>query len=276
MRSSEVDASMSTLKREAMAAPLLREVEEIALVERMRRGDPRALDRLVRAHMRLAIANAKEFSRRSGLPASELVGEAFLALVLAARRFELGHRLRFGGYAIMWIQSLLRRYTLANRRIVRAPSNRSGRKLLASLSAVERKVAQKRSGEVEAAAVAEELGVTAAEVHAARAALRGRDVPYDPARDELLPSLDESPEALVAKAEERQQQKQLLTRLMKDLEPRERAILCTRYLGDTQETLDEVGRHLGLTGERVRQLEKIGCEKLRTRVAHMADAEKAA
>ena len=128
MRESGLEALMAAARR----APLLTMEEETQLARRAAAGCERSFEKLLRCHLRLVLTLARDF-RAYGLPLQDLVSEGLLGLVEAARRFDPDRGVRLAAYAAWWIRAFIRRYTIFNRRIVRTPSTRHGRRLLASL-----------------------------------------------------------------------------------------------------------------------------------------------
>jgi RNA polymerase sigma-32 factor len=261
---------LANLRRVAASSPALTLEEEQQLARAAQRGDAAAFDRLVRSHLRLVLAIASEH-RRFGTALNDLVGEGTLGLVIAARRFDPERGVRLASYAAFWIRALLRRFTLATRRIVGPPSTRKGRLLTASLARTERELAQKLGTTPDRYALARRLGASEQEVAEVERALRDRDAGVicgDP--DQLdsveLVSCEPSPEAIALRAEQQREVEVLVTRALERLEPRERAIVRARGLRAEPPTLDHIGRELGVSRERVRQLEARGYQRLRSAV----------
>lgn len=268
------EIGISPMLRAAQQAPLLSAEEEKKLAGRAQAGDESAFNRLLGAHFRLVLAIAHEL-RSYGLPMDELVAEGMLGLVEAARRFDPERGVRLAVYAAWWIRAYMRRYTLSNRRIVRPPSTRHGRKLLANLRKTQREL-EARSGErADAIAVAEVLGVSVEEVEEMEAALSGRDVPCGPTDAETRhhePSdAGPSPELLVAEQETQEKKHAALREALEGLSDRERKIMQLRFMGSEVTSLASIGRDMGLSRERVRQLAQQAEQKLRqSMVAHVA------
>jgi RNA polymerase sigma-32 factor len=241
-------------------SPMLSAEREVALARARE-----AFDALLASHVRLVVTLAHEFAS-FGLPKEDLVGEGLLGLVEATRRFDPDRNVRLAAYAAWWIRAYMRRYTIQNRRIVRAPSTRPARKLMANLRRVQRELTQKQGEPPAVEEVAKALRVGVADVEQMEAALSSRDVTLAGGEDRRpvdLPDAAPSPEDLVAEAEERARTRDALDRAIGGLSTRERRIVCERYFGDTNESLANVGRGLGLSRERVRQLERLAQTKLR-------------
>jgi RNA polymerase sigma-32 factor len=261
----ERDNALSALQRAAKKAPMLSGEQELLLAQQAAAGSEVAFERLLTAHLRLVLTIAHEFSAY-GLPLEELVSEGMLGLVEAARRFDSERGVRLAAYAAWWIRAYMRRYTIFNRRIVRTPSSRHGRKLLANLRRTQRELAQATGERPDAETVAKELGVGVRDVEEMEAALSGRDMPcgFDAEGRSLdLPSQGPSPETLVAELEERKWSMDAVEQAMATLSKRERHIVHQRYLTEESTSLASIGRGMGLSRERVRQLEHQAHTKMR-------------
>lgn len=246
-------------------APMLCAQRESELARQALTGSREAFDALLASHVRLVVTLAHEFAS-FGLPKEDLVGEGMLGLVEATRRFDPERGVRLAAYAAWWIRAYMRRFTIQNRRIVRAPSTRPARKLMANLRRVQRELTQRQGEPPACEAIAKALHVGVRDVEQMEAALSSRDVPLgggDDRRPVDLPDAAPSPEDMVAEAEERARTRDALDRALDSLSTRERRILRERYLGDAGESLASVGRGLGLSRERVRQLERLAQAKLR-------------
>lgn len=258
--------AFAALRRVATDAPMLDAETERELLRRIQdSNDPRALNRLLVSHVRLVLSIAHKY-RRHGLALEDLVAEGNLGLVEAARRFDRSKGTRFSTYAAWWVRALIRRYTIANRRIVGAPSTRAARKLLSKLRTTQRELAAELGRPPSREQVAEALDVTVEDVTSVEAALSGRDVSLAPTPDgvviELASNLD-TPEEATSKKEAQALNERSIHDALDRLEARERLIIEKRLLNEDRETLADIGRRLGLSRERVRQLELRAREKLR-------------
>lgn len=258
---------VNTIKIDDAGTELLTVEQERALAREAARGSEAAFERLVRAHLRLVVRISREVGGPGPL-SEDLVSEGMLGLVEATRRFDVTRGVRLAAYAAFWIRAYIRRYALSNRRVVRPPSSRNARMLLAHLAPTQRRLAQKLGQRPDDDMVAAALAVSREEVAEMTAALGGRDVPYAVQIGEGRASFElssdaPSPEAMVADHEERMSRRQALQRAMATLSGRERKVLRRRVLRPEPVTLAEVGRELGVSRERARQLESAAQEKLR-------------
>jgi RNA polymerase sigma-32 factor len=259
------DSGLDALLKAAKKAPMLSAEEELKLAKEAGAGSSLGFERLLKSHLRLVLTIAHEFSAY-GLPLDDLVSEGLLGLCEAARRYDPERGVRLAAYAAWWIRAYMRRYTIFNRRIVRTPSSRHGRKLLANLRRVQRELSQATGERPDAETVATVLGVGVRDVEEMESALSGRDIAcgFDPEGRALdLPSEGPSPEALVAETEEREWSLNAVHGAMRGLSKRERHILKERYLTEESSSLASIGRGMGLSRERVRQLEHQAQAKMR-------------
>ncbi|NEY89846.1 RNA polymerase factor sigma-32 [Tabrizicola oligotrophica] len=268
-----------TLPRQARAAELLDAETEAALARAWRdHGDTAALHRLVTAYMRLAISMACRF-RRYGAPMNDLIQEASLGLMKAAEKFDPDRGVRFSTYAVWWIKASVQDYVMRNWSLVRTGSTTGQKALFFNLRRVEAKL----SREAEAAGgsldphqlrerVAHEVGVTLAEVQMMQGRLSGMDASLNAPQvsdedgrewiDVLEDDAMQAAEAVEA-AHDRAQLRHWLAGALGALKPRERYIVTERRLRDVPRTLESLGLELGLSKERIRQLEAAAYAKLR-------------
>jgi RNA polymerase sigma-32 factor len=260
--------------RSAMAAPMLERRHELDLARRWREEqDEAALHELTAAYMRLVVAMASRF-RNYGLPMSDLVSEGSVGLMQAAARFEPERELRFSTYAAWWIRSSIQDYILRNWSIVRTGTTSAQKSLffnLRRLRAVLNDVSEGGLSPEHRAFVATELGVEEREVEAMASRLSASDRSLNApvadgadgdwqdflADDRLLPE-QEVMDHLDGRTREALLQDALAT-----LTPRELTIVRERRLGEETVTLETLGGRLGISKERVRQIEHHALKKLR-------------
>lgn len=276
------------LPRLAMRAEILDAETELALARAWRNhGDTQALHRLVTAYMRLAVSMAGKF-RRYGAPMNDLIQEAGLGLMKAAEKFDPERGVRFSTYAVWWIKASIQDYVMRNWSLVRTGSTSSQKSLFFNLRRVQARIeraAQEEGETLDAsslrARVAEELGVPVADVAMMEARLSGSDfslnapMSSDEEGREWQDTLeDDGPdaEARVAQSHDAARLREWLAEAMQVLTPRERHIVIARKLGDVPQTLDALGNELGLSKERVRQLEVQAFGKMKKSLAAHGEA----
>jgi RNA polymerase sigma-32 factor len=264
-----------TFIRNAMAEPLLSRETEFALARRWRTdGDEAALHALVRAYSRLVISIATRF-RHYGLPLGDLIQEGNIGLMQAAARFEPERDVRFSTYGAWWIRSAIQEFVLRNWSIVRTGTTAAQKSLFFNLRRLRAQIEGAGSGSLSPegiAKVAETLSVNIAEVEAMERRLTAADqslnAPIGEDGEDDWQSLvaDErpSPEEVVIGMRDNETRSRWLAEAIGELSPRERTIIGQRRLSENGLTLEELGRQLGVSKERVRQLESRALTKLRT------------
>jgi RNA polymerase sigma-32 factor len=284
--STSTGADRRFVKR-AMSAPLLDRQHELDLATRWREEqDEEALHELCTAYMRLVVAIASRF-RTYGLPMSDLVQEGNVGLMLAAARFEPERELRFSTYATWWIRSCIQDYILRNWSIVRTGTTAAQKSLFFNLRRLRALLRDPTEGGLSPESrtyVAHALRVDEDEVDrmAARlsAADRSLNAPIGDAGDsewqDLLPDMGALPEDETMIERDRAVRNEWLAKALSDLTDRELIIIKERRLAEEGVTLETLGRRLGVSKERVRQIEHQALRKLRSALTRIVgDPEEA-
>ncbi|MDZ4096340.1 MAG: RNA polymerase factor sigma-32 [Paracoccaceae bacterium] len=268
-----------TLPRQAMKAEMLDAETELRLAYAWRdQRDEAALHRLITAYMRLAISMASKF-RRYGAPMNDLVQEASLGLMKAADKFDPDRGVRFSTYAVWWIKASIQDYVMRNWSMVRTGSTSSQKSLFFNMKRVQTKLEREagQQGEVLDGhqlreRIAHEVGVSLADVEMMTARLSGSDLSLNATQSsegegrEWIDALqDEGVQATdaVEGAHDTARLRGWLLAAMGTLTARERFIVTERKLRDQGRTLESLGGELGLSKERIRQLEAAAFAKLR-------------
>jgi len=236
---------------------LLRPAEEIELAKRIERGDLAAKDRMINANLRLVVSIAKKY-QGSELTLLDLIQEGILGLIRAVEKFDWRRGYRFSTYATWWIRQAVERGMDAKARTIKLPINlvRTQRKVARAENALALKLDRAPTD----AEIAKEAGIEVDELLALRDAARtvtSLDRPLgeedDAAFGDLLPSDQPAPEDVVHIS----LREEMLRRALGELPDRERTVVQLRYglAGGDPAPLREIGRQLGITPERVRQIE---------------------
>ncbi len=268
-----------TLSRQARKAELLDAETELALAYAWRDNrDEAALHRLITAYMRLAISMASKF-RRYGAPMNDLIQEASLGLMKAAEKFDPDRGVRFSTYAVWWIKASIQDYVMRNWSMVRTGSTSGQKALFFNMRRVQAKLEREAQALGESLdqhqlreKVALEIGVTMAEVAMMEGRLAGSDASLnatqatdDDGREWIDALEDEAPQAaeVVEATHDRMKVRDWLVQAMGTLPARERYIVAERRLREEPRTLESLGAEMGLSKERIRQLEAAAYGKLR-------------
>lgn len=258
----------------SMSQPLLTRDHEFDLARRWRDdGDEKALHELVSAYARLVIATAGRF-RNYGLPMGDLVQEGNVGLMQAAARFEADREVRFSTYATWWIRSAMQDFVLRNWSIVRTGTTAAQKALFFNLRRMRAKIEEANGGvldDVGRAKIADDLGVSMNDLVMMEQRLSAADqslnAPVSDDGDSEMQSFlaDErpSPEDVVIGMRDARTRSRWLKEALDELSPRERKIIAERRLCENGATLEELGHVLGVSKERVRQLEHRALQKLK-------------
>ncbi|MGF1605992.1 MAG: RNA polymerase factor sigma-32 [Rhodothalassiaceae bacterium] len=276
MLASDRDPCRADLIKTAMAAPMLEKETELELARRWRddRHEP-SLRRLITSYMRLVISVAGRY-RHYGLPLSDLVQEGMVGLMEAAARFEPDREIRFSTYASWWIRSSMQDFILRNWSIVRTGTTAAHKSLFFNLRRLRAKIAEdpdRPMSRDSRGEVARTLGVRVRDVEVMEARLAANDRSLntqiadgsDSEWQDFLPCQAPLPEDTVMAVHDRQTCSGLIAEALKSLTEREMVIIKARRLcEDDPKTLAELGQQLGISKERVRQIECDALAKLRS------------
>lgn len=273
--------------RSAMKAPLLDPQHEANLARRWReQDDEAALHELTTAYMRLVISMAGKF-RHYGLPMADLVSEGNVGLMQAAARFEPEREVRFSTYASWWIRSAIQDYVLRNWSIVRTGTTSAQKSLFFNLRRLRARIADLGDGAMSPENrewIAEHLGVPLKDVETMASRLSGADRSLnsplgeegDTEWQDLLADEAAQPEQAVMDLHDTARRRAWITQAMRVLTPREVLVVTRRRLTEDTVTLEALGEELGVSKERVRQIEAGALAKLRRALEAIAgDPEEA-
>lgn len=240
--------------------------EEIRLASRIREGDQSAVDRLTRANLRFVVSVAKQY-QHSGLPLADMISEGNIGLIKAAHRFDETRGFKFISYAVWWIRQSIIQAIQEQGRLVRLPSNKIGlnKKVLKVLTLLEQ--------EHERTPTVDEIGDGMnMKAHAISLSLQHfeRHLSLD------APNNEDGPNTLLAVLENTFAYQQHgkggssealefeVNRSLNTLTKLQKEVVCSFFgLGREPETLNDIGKTLGLTGERIRQIKAKAVNRLK-------------
>jgi RNA polymerase sigma-32 factor len=264
------------MMRAARSAPYLERDEEHQLAVRWKeRRDQAAMHKLAHAHMRLVISMAAKF-RNYGLSMSDLIQEGHIGLLEAAARFEPERQVRFSTYATWWIRASIQDYILRNWSIVRGGTSSAQKALFFNLRRLRARLSRGDTHLTTSAVfseIASAVGVSVKDVATMDHRLSGPDTslnaPLSPdgedggGRMDFLVDSNPLPDENTEFNVDSERRRNWLHSAMDALNTRERLILTHRRLEEDQVTLEDLGHRLGISKERVRQIEARALEKLK-------------
>lgn len=260
------DSGMRLYLREIGKVSLLTPEQEIELAARIKNGDKKARELMIKANLRLVVKIAKEYEG-IGLPLLDLISEGNIGLMKAVERFDPAKGAKLSSYAAWWIKQSIKRALSNQSKTIRLPVHMLEK--LSKMHQASRRLQEEFGREPTDEELGEELGITSQRVAQMRmAAVRptSLDAPIGDEDSNTYGDIvqDESADSPYERLEEKAATG-ILRELVKTLQPREADILSARFGldGGNQKTLEEVGEKFGVTRERVRQLQNNALKKLR-------------
>jgi RNA polymerase primary sigma factor len=248
---------------------LLTPDEEIELAKRIERGDLEAKERMVNSNLRLVVSIARKYRNTGELTLLDLIQEGILGLIRAAEKFDWRKGFRFSTYATLWIRQAIQRGLADRGRTIRLPANVAQRER--TIARVERELAAKHGHDPSDEEIAEAAGLTLEQVLELRDVSRVVTSLERPVGDEdatelgqLLPAEGRSPDEEV----EVSLLEDLVRQTIDELPPQQRRVIQLRFGLDGHDEplgLAQVGREIGLSASRVRQIEQDALQRLSMR-----------
>lgn len=264
---------------------LLEKDEEYSLITKWRdQQDQRALKKILNAYIRLAVAHARKYTNY-GLPLDDLIHEGILGIMHSLEKFDLSKGFRLSTYASWWIRAAIQDYILKNWSVVRTGSTSSQKQLFFNLKKIKQQildVSRNYMGQKEIDTVSQMLNIKSMEIQNMESRLVGGDVFLnqnigDEDGNDLMSLLEDqsdNPEELTETYFDNKKKTNWLMKAIETLTNREQIIIKARKLKDKSLTLDELGKKLEISKERVRQIETRALKKLQKNILQISQQKK--
>ncbi|MCL2505349.1 MAG: RNA polymerase sigma factor RpoH [Alphaproteobacteria bacterium] len=278
--------SLAYYLKEIRCFNMLTPEEETELARAWRdSGDLKAAHKLVTSHLRLVAKIAMGY-RGYGLPVADLIAEGNLGMMQAVKKFDPDRGFRLSTYAMWWIRAAIQEYILHSWSLVKIGTTAAQKKLFFNLRRLKNEMQAIEDGDLsneQVALIAKQLSVAENEVVSMNRRLIGYDkslnAPVGRDSEDTAEAQDfiadgaEGTDVVLAENQELEKRRKLLLKAMENLNDREKQVIIARRLTDTPLTLEELSLKLGVSRERVRQIEARTFEKLQDNI--IIEAKKA-
>tara|TARA_B100000989_G_scaffold227359_1_gene174420 strand:+ start:180 stop:1046 length:867 start_codon:yes stop_codon:yes gene_type:complete len=266
-------------------AKILEKDEEFFLINDWRDNkNPKSLQKILDSYLRLAVSFARKYSSY-GLPIDDLIHEGVLGIMHALDKFDTSKDFRLSTYASWWIRASIQDYILKNWSVVRTGSTASQKALFFNLKKIKQQIndiSRDYMGQDEIDKVSNMLKVKSFEVQNMESRLTGGDLHLNQKVDSesendlmsLLPDDRQNPEEVTESINDSNVKKDYINSAIETLNEREKTIIKLRKFQEKSITLDELGKKLKISKERVRQIETKALEKLKKTILEISQQDK--
>lgn len=266
--------SIESYIQSANSFPILSQEEETSLARRLwRDGDIEAAQQLILSHLRFVVAIARGY-KGYGLPQADLIQEGNIGLMKAVKRFDPERGVRLVSFAVHWIKAEIHEFIMRNWRLVKIATTKQQRKLFFNLRSMKQGLDTMNPQEVDA--MAAELGVKSEEVVEMEKRFNGSDISLEPMSDEEEGTFSPisyltdgtEPSKILESEQNRHLREKSLQQSLDCLDDRSRHIIEARWLREKDSaTLHDLADELGVSAERIRQIEAKALQKMRGVIA---------
>lgn len=276
-RGKEIKDAIQIYLHEINLHPLLSQEDEIYYARRYRGGDDKAREKMIQGNLRLVVKIARHYLHR-GLSLADLIEEGNLGLMHAVEKFDPDKGFRFSTYATWWIRQYIERAIMNQARLVRLPIHIL--KKISSYFRVIKKLSLKQDHQPSMEEIAEATDSPLEDIDEMlqmTEVTTSLDAPMSEENNqnllELIPDENAADPALLMSKEK---SKEYLTHWLSQLPPKYKEVLARRFglLGHESRTLEEVGDEIGLTRERVRQIQSEALKRLRKLIMQSGEQDK--
>jgi RNA polymerase sigma-32 factor len=261
--------------------PLLSPKEEFQLAVRYRKhNDVKAVHKLITSNLRFVVKVALEY-RTYGIKFADLIQEGNIGLMMALKKFNPYKGYRFISYAVWWIRAYIQNYIIKTWSLVKIGTTQAQKKLFYKMGKVRKALESNKGNEKKYEMLAKNLDVSKKDIIEMEQRMSSRDLSLDSTFDEdhelthldLLQDDRLNQEELFAQEEEKRILGQQVSNAMKRLGEKEMYVVKNRVMSDEPLTLQEIGDHLRLSKERVRQIENEALKKLKKEMSRGTGSE---
>lgn len=265
--------------REVGQTPLLTPEEEVVLAKRIKKGDKKAREQMIKANLRLVVKIARDYEN-FGLPLLDLINEGNIGLMKGVERFDPRKGAKLSTYAAWWIKQSIKRALANQSKTIRLPVHVVDK--LLHIRRAESKLHDVLGRDPTEEELGEELGIAPkriAQYRRASAKLASLDAPIgdDDSNSVSEVVADENADTPYEQLEGKANS-DLIHEILPTLDPREQEILKHRFGldGDDEQTLEEIGQKFGVTRERIRQIQELALAKLRRKIEQLEHVQEIA
>ena len=283
--SMKISKLSNNLVEHSRKAKILEKEEEYRLITLwVEKQDQKALQKILNAYLRLAVSHARKFSNY-GIPIDDLIHEGVLGIMHSLEKFDISKNFRLSTYASWWIRASIQDYILKNWSVVKTGSTASQKQLFFNLKKIKKQimdVSKDYMGQKEIDKVSKIFNSKSFEIQNMEARLSAGDMSLNQTIGEddgsdlmsLLPDNSPNPEELAEKYYDNKSSNKWLMSAVETLNYRESYIIKSRKLAEKSLTLDDLGKKLKISKERVRQIETKALVKLKKAILDISQQEK--